>query len=379
MYDVILIKYAEITLKGDNKNFFEKKLAENIKRLLKKNKIKYEKIVRFRTHMIIHTKEKEEKIRPVIEKIFGIANFSFAYTCEKDIEKINKFVLSKTSFMKKSKTFKVDASRQNKSFKHNSMEIGRIVGETIYNKYKIKGDMKNPETTVYIDIADNAYIYFEKIQGLGNLPVGCAGKVISLLSGGIDSPVASLLAMKRGCYVTYVHFYNNEKDIQKIIKLVKILNNYQLSCKLYLVPFSIFQISAANVFPNYEMILFRRYMLKIAQKIAEIEYAKAVVLGDNLGQVASQTIDNLAALEYENTKMPILRPLITFSKQEIIDLAKKVGTYDISIQPQKDCCSIVSRTPSTKANVEKVLEQEKQMDIDKLVEKTMKKLESRII
>lgn len=381
MYNAVLVKYGELSLKGENKGYFEKKLAENIKRLFKKNKIKHEKITRYRSYLIIEIKEDENKIRSVLQNIFGIANFSFAYSCEKDIEKIKKLVLSKNSLYKKVSSFKVDASRQDKSFKHNSMEIGRIIGETIHEKYKIKGDMKNPESIVYIDIADRAYIYFEKIQGLDNLPTGSGGKIVCLMSGGIDSPVAAMLSMKRGYYVVYLHFYQGKtkKEAKKIIDLIKILNKYQGSSKLYLVPFSLFQTQMSNVFPNHEMILFRRYMLRVAQKIAEKEEAKAIIFGDNLGQVASQTLENIAALEHELNNLPIIRPLATFSKQEIIDLGKKIGTYELSIKPYKDCCSIVSKHPSTRPNIEKVLRFEKENSIEKLVEKTLKQLEEVVV
>src|SRR3989338_6292320 len=162
MYDIILIKYAEISLKGDNRGYFSKKLAENIKQMFKRKKIKFRQVKRHRNHIAIdiaiETKEKEEEIRSVLQRVFGIANFAFAYTCGKDLEKIKKLVLARVN-LKKSKSFKVDASRQDKSFPKNSMEIGRIIGEVLYNKFKTKGDMKNPETTVYIDIADRVYLY----------------------------------------------------------------------------------------------------------------------------------------------------------------------------------------------------------------------------
>ncbi|MBI5332755.1 MAG: tRNA 4-thiouridine(8) synthase ThiI [Candidatus Aenigmarchaeota archaeon] len=376
MYDTILIKYAEISLKGDNRGYFSKKLAENIKQMFKRGKIKFRQVKRHRNHIAIdvaiETKEKEEEIRSVLERVFGIANFAFAYTCDKDIEKIKKLVLAKVN-LKKSKSFKVDASRQDKSFPINSMEIGRIIGEVLYNKFKTKGDMKNPETTVYIDIADRVYLYTEKIHGLGNLPLGSSGKVLCLLSGGIDSPVAAWLMMKRGCRIVFVHFYNS-KNTKKIINLIKLLNNYQLNSRVYLIPFNEFHVRAAGVFQNLEMILFRRYMLKTAHEIANLEKCKAIVLGDNLGQVASQTLDNILILDHD-AALPVFRPLITYSKQEIIDIGQKIGTYKTSIEPYKDCCSIVSRYPATSPDLEKVMEQEKKLNMPLLIKKTMKRLE----
>ncbi|MFH0837101.1 MAG: tRNA uracil 4-sulfurtransferase ThiI [Candidatus Aenigmatarchaeota archaeon] len=372
MYDVILVKYAEISLKGDNRGYFSKKLAENIKRMFKREKISFKQVKRHRNHIIIESTEKEEKIEPALQKIFGIANFAFVYSCDKNIEKIKKLTLAKIS-LKKAKSFRVSASRQDKSFPLTSMEIGRVIGEVLYNKYKTKGDMKNPETTVHIDIADKTYIYNKKIQGLGNLPIGSSGKVLCLFSGGIDSPTAAWLMMKRGCGIVFVHFYNS-KNTAKITKLLKILNKYQLYSRLYLVPFDEFHIRATKVFPNLEMILFRRYMLKIAHEIAKLENCKAIVLGDNLGQVASQTLDNIATLDHD-AYLPILRPLITYSKQEIIDLSQKIGTYEISIEPYKDCCSIASKFPAISPSLEKVLEQEKKLNLPLLIKKTMKRLE----
>ncbi len=377
MYDVVLVKYSEIALKGENRSYFEKKLTENIKKSFKRNGIEFEKVKRERSYIIIYTKAKEFDVANALKSVFGIANFSFAYTCAKDMEKIKKIVLSKFS-QKNKKTFKVEASRQDKTFPVNSMEIGRIIGEAVYNKYKIKGDMKNPEALIYVDILDKAYVHFEKIQGLGNLPVGSSGNVLSLLSGGIDSPVAAWMSMKRGCYVSFINFYKDKKELKKIKSLLSVLGRYQGKSKIYLIPFERFQMATADIFPNYEMIIFRRFMLKIAERVAIADGASALVLGDNIGQVASQTLENLKASDL-GINIPIIRPLAGFSKDEIIGIAKQIESYNISIIPQKDCCSIVSQHPATKPKIDKILNIESKMNMEKLIQQTLKDMETMIV
>ena len=222
----------------------------------------------------------------------------------------------------------------------------------------------------------NALIYYDKYVGIGGFPAGIHGNILCLLSGGIDSPLAAFEMIKKGCRVDLIHFHtfkdNNIDDTSKIFKIAKVLNNYQLSTKLYLIPSYYFDI---KVFSNseiigYEMVLFRKFIVKIAEYLCKKHNYKAIVSGDSLGQVASQTLENLHAV-YCDTKLPVLQPLIAYDKQEIIDKSKKIGTYEISIEPYKDCCSIISKRPVTKANHDKVSKLEVLINMNKLIEDTL--------
>ena len=222
---------------------------------------------------------------------------------------------------------------------------------------------------------EGVFVYTEKLPGLGGLPVGVSGQVISLISSGFDSPIASYLLMKRGARVVFVHFHSypqtDKRSIESVQKIVKILDKYQGGSKLYLIPFldiqkAIFKIATAD-----RVVLYRRMMLRIAEKVAAREQAKALVTGDSLGQVASQTLENIQAVS-EATTLPILRPLIGSDKQEIIDTSRQIGTHDISAQPYEDCCSLfVPKSPNTKAKIASVKKQEERLDIDVLVEKAI--------
>src|SRR3989344_172751 len=371
MYSHIIVHYSEIGTKGQNRGYFEKKLVKNIKYSLKDLGIKQTTRERGRILLILNKKCNEKKITENLRCIPGIANFSFAISCPLSIEKMKKAL---DKLIVKKKTFKIAASRSNKSYKYTSPEINKILGAYVWKKTKMKGKMKNPQITFYVEISDKAFLYTNKTEGIGGLPVGTAGKVVCLLSGGIDSPVAAYKMMTRGCDVIFIHFHNYTSRIEeKIEKLVEVLNKYQLRSKVYIIPFLPIQEDIIEKVPDrYRMIVYRRVMMNIAEKIMEKENAKAIVTGDSLAQVASQTLENLAII-HSATSKPILAPLIGKSKINIIKMSKEIGTYDLSIQPYRDCCAyMIAKHPSTRARKEDIEKYEEDLDVkkfDKAVEK----------
>ena len=378
-----LIHYAEIGLKKGNFAFFEKKLVENIKKSAERNKVKIKEIVRHEKRILIDfpSNSNKEKVSDVLRNVFGIKYFSFVYEIERDLKKLEKEIEKILKQFKKDKTKKIafQTKRADKSFSLTSVKVNAKLGE-ISNKLGLKVDYKNFEKKIFIEITrKKIYIYTDKINGLGGLPVGTSGRVLVLFSGGIDSPVASWLIMKRGCTVDFLHFHafkNNKQAFNSKIKtLAEKLNQYQNKSKLYLVPYSTYSIfTQGEIQGKYDLILFKYFMLKFAEKIAGENHYDAIVLGDNLGQVASQTIENIRATSF-GIQETIFRPLLTYDKQEIIDLSKKIGTYELSIKKYKDCCSILSRKPSTKTKLkyfEKILED---VDVGEIIEKSMKDIE----
>jgi thiamine biosynthesis protein ThiI len=352
---IMLIHYSEIGIKGGNKSYFENMLAKNISEKTGINARKdYARI-------LLDYEEKDFlKISGILQKIPGVANFSAARVSSLELEDIENESINELKG-KDFETFKVDSKRQNKRFLLNSQGLNEKIGELIIDKLGKKAKMKSPDISLFIEVCDkSAYIYSEKIQGIGGLPTGVSGKVVSLLSGGIDSPVASYSMMKRGCSVILVHAFSHTPQsgdvLSKIEKIAKALSGYQLKTKLYLVPFKEIQKEIiANVNSKVRMIIYRRFMLRIANVIAYREKAKAIITGDSVGQVASQTLDNLASV-YDASKLPIFAPLIGSNKEEIITVAKNIGTYEYSIMDYLDCCSfMVSNHPETKSKKEEII------------------------
>jgi len=375
MFTHTIVHYGEIGLKGRNRPYFEKKLVSNIKQSIGKGI----KVTRLYGRILVDSAD-----RPVLnslKNVFGIANFSPCVVAVLDIEDIKKKALkiAKSLKVRKKITFRIDATRGNKSFHLSSMQINEKVGDFINVKMKWPVDLENPDITIYVEIAEkNAFVYAEKIPGLGGLPVGVTGRVICLLSGGIDSPVAAWFAMKRGCRVVFVHFHTYTSKIEKKLEdIVKVLSKYQNNSKLYLVPFYETQEEIIkNVPDRLRMILYRKLMFRIAEEILEKEKALAFVTGDNIAQVASQTLENLNVI-YFGTKYPIISPLIGFDKKEIVKKAEEIGTYSSSIVPYKDCCSFMVVNPATKAKKEVIEKFEKTLDVEKLVDGALKKAEIR--
>ncbi|MCD5396293.1 MAG: tRNA 4-thiouridine(8) synthase ThiI [Candidatus Pacebacteria bacterium] len=383
MVDVVVCHYHEIGLKGKNRDFFERKLVENIKKAVAPEF--FEWVKKFPGRIVISLTEKGSKNLPKIKKslnyVFGISYFAFALSCSPQVSEIKKSALGFIK-IKKGKTFKIETKRSNKKFPYSSQKINEIVGEYVLKHLKGKKvKLENPKITCFIEILPKiAFLYTEKIKGLGGLPVTTAGKVVSLLSGGIDSPVASFLLQKRGAKVVFVHFhaypYTNKASIEKAKEIVEILNKYQFGSKLYLVPFAEIQKEILlKTQAKFRVILYRRAMFKIAQFIAKKENAKGLVSGESLGQVASQTLENILAID-EAVSLPVFRPLVGMNKEEIINLAKEIGTYDISILPHEDCCArFIPKHPETKADLKKIKQEEKKFNLRNLIQKTQKRVE----
>jgi len=376
-YDEILIRYGEIFLKSEVvRRIYEKKLVENIKEFLKKAGISFE-IYRKRGRIFIKT-EKILKTCKILRKVFGIVSFSpcIHLKTSKKGEIIEFFRKNYNRFVKPNKTFALEVKRVGKH-DYSSQELAVEIGKVIRRKV----DLSKPDVKIFIEVRDDdTYIYTKKIKGLGGMPVSSSGKVLSLISGGIDSPVSSWLAMKRGCKVVFIHFHSfplvSKASIEKTRELVKILSEYQGKSKIYFIPFSEIQMKIKTLAQaKYRIVLYRRAMIKIAEEIAKKEKAKALVTGESLAQVSSQTLDNMLAIE-EATSLPILRPLVGMDKNEIIELAKKIKTYQISIKPQEDCCTLfVPKHPTTKAKLEIVKKIEKKLKLEKEIRKVLKKTE----
>jgi thiamine biosynthesis protein ThiI len=378
----VLIHHAEIGLKKGNFAFFEKKLVENIKKSAYRQGVKVKEIIRHEKRILADFDATEKKISAFLRNVFGIKYFSFVYEIDRSMEKLEKEVENKLKKFKKDKIQKIafQTKRSDKNFGLTSPEINEKLGE-ISNKIGLKVDYKNFEKKIFIEITlKKIYVYVKRINGLGGLPVGTSGRVLVLFSGGIDSPVASWLMMKRGCRADFLHFHvfrNNKQSFNsKISNLVKKLNVFQGKSRLYLVPYSTYSVfTQGEIQEKYDLVLFKHFMLKFAERLVKENHYDAIVLGDNLGQVASQTIENIKASSL-GLNAVIFRPLLTYDKQEIIDLSKKIGTYEMSIKKYKDCCSIISRKPSTKTKLksfENVLEK---ININVIVEKSLKELES---
>ncbi len=375
----VLIHHGEIGLKKGNFPKFEKKLMENIKQSLEGNKLNLKKITRQDKRIIAEVDSDESKISDSLKKVFGIKNFSFVQEIPATYEDIEE---KAEEIMKEDKIEKISfkTKRSDKKFPLTSVEVNTKLGE-VASKLGIKVDYSNPDKTIFIEVTPKKIlIYTEKIEGLGGLPVGTGGKVLCLLSGGIDSPVAAWLMMKRGCNVNFLHFHtfadNKTAEKSKIKKFVETLDNYQTDSKLHFIPYSFYEIHSQGQIPErYDLVMFKHYMLKVAEKFAIENHYDAIVTGDNLGQVASQTIENIKASS-QGISTLIFRPLLTYDKEEIIGLARKIDTYNLSIEKYKDCCSILSKSPATKTKLDFFKRLLEDFDMEKLVEKSFEEIET---
>lgn len=383
-YDLILVRYGEIALKGKNRYRFEDRLCQNIRNILKD--LSTVKVTKSYGRIFIALNGHEAE--PVIERlknVFGLVSFSPVKKTTLDIEQIKETALAVIrATVPSPSTFKVETKRPNKKFPLKSPEISLEVGaHLLVNNPGLKVDVHNPEKTVTIEIREEgAYIFSQFVQGIGGMPGGSSGRAIALLSGGIDSPVAVWYGMRRGLQVEGIHFHTypitSVESVQKVIDLAKTLASYSGQFKLHLVPFLDIQKEIKDFTPeSHNITLMRRYFLRIAAKLAEKRDALALITGDSLGQVASQTLESMNVIN-QVTNLPILRPLITMDKQEIIDVAKQINTYEDSIRPFADCCTLfVPRSPATKPIAKIASKAEVYMDIENLINDAL--LKSKII
>ncbi|RLG01600.1 MAG: tRNA 4-thiouridine(8) synthase ThiI [Thaumarchaeota archaeon] len=373
-YDAVVIHYGEVTLKRGKRGYFERTLLRNLKRMTGAD------VKRLQGRFVIKLKEDTDlnQLLKRIGKVFGVVWYAPAIKA-KDLNEFEEKIVNMLELVNP-KSFKLDTRRSDKSFPMTSMEFSKMFGEKISSRLGLKVDLKNPEKTIIVEITENGiYASHEKISGPGGLPIGVSGKVLALISGGIDSPVAAWFMMRRGCIVDSLHIYNlpsiDEVMNSKIPKIIKKLVEYCFRMKLYLLPFKIFWEKCQEIPEKFRLIAYRAYMFKLADIIAERYRYLGIVSGDNLGQVASQTLQNMFAIS-AFAKSPIYRPLIGFDKQETTELAKKIGTYDLSVIDYPEPCMILGKYhPKTDVKVEEVQRIWMDYDLEGVVKETLKELE----
>lgn len=380
MKEVILIRFGEIFLKGRNYSFFENTLFKNVERHLKKFNLKLERISGRFLVSDFEQADKEDIIE-AIQTVFGLVSLSTAYEVETSVKAIED-ACSKVQIGHES--FKVEVKRADKTFPIKSFEFaGQLGGIILQNNKEATVDVHTPQRVVYVDIRQNgkAYIFYDKIPCLGGMPVGTAGKAMLLLSGGIDSPVAGFLMAKRGLCINAIHFesypYTSEQAKQKVIDLANIIKKYTGNIRLHIVPFTKIQEEIhKRCDDEYMVTLVRRFMMEIAEKVAKKSGCSAIITGENLGQVASQTVEGITMTSMMAKDLPIFRPLISFDKIEISSISEKIGTYDISILPYEDCCSVfLPKNPVTHPKLNKILENEELLNRESLIEDAISRME----
>ena len=370
MDKLILIKYGELTTKKDNRKFFIKELVNNIRKKIDDIEIEYSL-----DRMYIKSNNIDDTISK-LKEVFGIYSIIECYKVNTNIDEIKDTILNLLK-NRNFKTFKVVTKRSDKSFPISSMEFSSKIGGIILKNIESKVDVHNPNIYVNIEIKNgHTYIYTNEIKGLGGYPVGVQGKGLLMLSGGIDSPVAGYLALKRGIDVECIYFdsppHTSIEAKNKVIDLANILNKYSGKIKIFVVPFTKLQETIyKNVQNEYMITIMRRMMYRIAHKLALKNKCKVIINGESIGQVASQTLTSINTIN-SVTNFPIIRPVCCLDKLEIIEISKKIGTYDISIRPYEDCCTVfVPKHPSINPDINKCLEFEKNFDYETLIDEAI--------
>ncbi|MFD1349855.1 tRNA uracil 4-sulfurtransferase ThiI [Oceanobacillus caeni] len=381
-FDHILIRYGEMALKGKNIKQFITQLQQNVQQKVKEFPNVKVKRTQGRMFIILNGNDPE----PIIKKckrIFGIQSLSLAIRVDNEVEKVKEAALYALKQAENVNTFKVTVKRINKDFPVRSQEMNHVLGgHLLSNTEGITVDVHNPDVEVKVEIRNEAtYITSGVIPGLGGLPVGTSGKSLLLLSGGIDSPVAGFLAMKRGVEIEAIHFhsppYTSERAKEKVLDLAKQLTKFGKSIKVHIVPFTKLQQEIFREMPEaYAMTIMRRMMFRISEEVCKKEGILSLTTGENLGQVASQTMDSMHTIN-EVTNYPIIRPLVTMDKQEVINISHEIGTYETSILPYEDCCTIfVPKSPKTKPKRDKVNYYESTHDFTPSIQEALEGIET---
>ena len=369
----VIVKTHELALKGKNRPWFMRRLVNNLRVATRGTGV--QKV--WQGHMLVGLTLRDEAdwlaVSDRVKQCFGVAKFFKAYEVPLDLEKVKEALpplLEERVF----ESFRMTANRADKRFPFTSEEINRDLGAYVKDFTGARVDLSKPELQIYLDVLPTGILlYFDEVRGYGGLPVGVSGDVMAMLSGGIDSPVAAWQMMKRGCRAQFVHFHSyplvDRSSIEKSVELTQHLTRHQYRSSLYLAPLGDIQKNIiVSTPPAYRVILYRRFMVRIAEALASRTGAKAIVTGESCGQVSSQTLDNIAVID-QAANMPILRPLVGFNKEEIVNVAREIETFPISIQPDQDCCSLfVPRHPETHADLETVSRLEDRLPVDELVQ-----------
>jgi len=371
--DIIILRVAEIFLKGRNRNVFFKRFVRNARRLLDDVEgVKVESM--YLRAVVHHPRDKRDECITRLRRLFGLASMSPAIAVERSLEAFAAEAIEQARAIPAGETFKVETNRRDKNFQMTSPAVSREVGGRIIDAVGLGVNVRNPDHRINIEIDENAcFVFTDVVRGPGGLPIGTAGTVSLLLSGGIDSPVAGWSAMRRGCIVNAIYFhsfpYTGDKTKEKVLDIAKSMARWQGRLVVNVVHFTDVQKQLReHGKAEHAVLLYRRMMMRTAALVAKKEGAAALVTGENLGQVASQTLRNLGVIQ-DATSMPILRPLITYDKAEIIRRAQDIDTYDLSILPYDDCCSLfVPKHPATKARISDLVRDEEGLDLDAMAQ-----------
>ena len=380
MKEVILLRFGEMFLKGKNYSFFAKTLYNNIKNAIRQYNCNIEKIAG--RYLVIGFNDfNKDEVIDRLTKVFGLVSLSVATEVENTVEAITEFV---ESIRISKKTFKVDVKRADKRFPIGSCEFAAKLGGIILKNNKgLKVDVHSPEEVVSVDIRESGktYISYDKVMCVGGMPIGTAGKSMLLLSGGIDSPVACFQMAKRGLTINAIHFhsypYTSEQAKDKVISLAKLLTPYVGHINLFVVPFTKIQETIhKECDEEYMVILVRRFMMDIAERVASLNGCSSLITGESLGQVASQTVESITATNNAVKLLPVFRPLIGMDKSEIMEISKKIGTYETSILPYEDCCSVfLPDAPVTKPKLDRIAKNEAHLDRENLINEAIENIE----